>query len=541
MIRQTTRGPRNLTWLTLGALLLISAGVLQAQKELPAPRPAQAQIQIAPQADLIPADEGADPSLTPRADIDKDLSKAMRKAEEYRDRGDFDSAVEIVQRYVLDQKLDDDGKPSESRSADYFTDQSMKTSLKRQALELIGGLPAAGRRVYELKFGPAARALLEDAIAVNDMTQVETVTRQYFHTRAGYEAAYLLGTHKLDQGEPLAAALHFAQLRQMPEVASSWEPTLSLKAAIAWHRAGDAEQAVETLLALKRIAPQGRLSLGQRNVPLFAADDEAEGWLTRVIGPPVGQTALGQRNWTMFRADPVRSSIGSPASPAGDVVWEFPTIRDIEALPPKDPRRLAAFEQEMKRLAEIEQQLLQMEAEKRGNGFLTLPAVHPLVIGDAVVFRTMRNLRAVHLKTGKLLWETSIISKPYEQLIASSTPAAMAAAAVRVNQNQATTLESLLSQRAWLDLAAGTLSSDGRYVYALEAMGYLSANRATPAPWGFPWRRPTSTSWWRMSWRPTASRCGKSAGRASSASSWPAPTFWGRRCRSTAGCTALSK
>jgi outer membrane protein assembly factor BamB len=431
----------------IGAVLLAAPGVH-----------GQIQIEVDPNGQLIPADAGSDPSLQPRADIDKNLSKSLEKAKEYRDRGDFDSAVEIVQRYILNQKENRDGNPSSDRSADYFTDQTMKISLKHQALKLIGGLPSEGRRLYELKYGDAARAMLEEAVVTNDRAKLENITRQYSHTKAGYEATYLIGTYKLDQGESLAAALHFSELRELPEASRRWEPMLSLKLAVAWYQAGETGRAVTTLIALKKATPNGRLVLGSRTIALFANNNQAEGWLTRLVGLPVAGALAGQRQWAMFRGDAARNAGSSPASPAWDSVWEFATIREPDALPPEDA----------KRLDEIDRQLKQMEEEKRGSDFLTLPAAHQLIIDDMVIFRTLRNLRAVHLKTGELLWETMMIPEAYDKLVATDRPAAA------VRANQPTLLETLLAQRAWRDVAAGTLSSDGRNVYALESMGFLA-------------------------------------------------------------------
>lgn len=422
----------------------------------------QFKLQVEPGAGLIPAEEGSDPSLVPRADISKDLSKAMAKAEEYRDRKEYDNAVEIVQRYILDQKDDDAGRRAIDRSADYFVDQKMDISLKRQALRLIGDLPEEGRRIYELKYGESARAMLADAVSANDTKQLENIARQYFHTKAGYEATYLMGTHKLDQGETLAAAMHFEQLRELPEASRIWEPALSLKSAVAWFRSGEIDRAVEIATELKKLAPNGRLSLGARTIPLFVSDREAEGWLAQLVGQPLMATGSGAREWTMFRGNPSRNVSSAPSSPAGEVAWEFTTIRDPDALL-EDPKRLEA----------VNAQLREMEEDRRNSGFLTLPAAHPLIIGDSVVFRTMRNIRAVHLKTGELLWETAMISPSYEKLVATDSPEAN----IRQGNPTTTALERLLSQRAWRDLTAGTLSSDGRYVFALDAMGFLSTNQ----------------------------------------------------------------
>ena len=125
MSRWTANCVRFVVVGTLSALFLAAPGVH-----------GQVKFQIDPESQLIPAEETSDPSLQPRADIDKNLSKALKRAEELRDRGDYDNALEILQRKIFSQREDRNGKPSADSSADYFIDQTMETSLKG-----VGSLP----------------------------------------------------------------------------------------------------------------------------------------------------------------------------------------------------------------------------------------------------------------------------------------------------------------------------------------------------------------------------------------------------------------
>ena len=63
-----------------------------------------------------------------------------------------------------------------------------QVSLKTQALELLGSMPAKGRRMYELQYGADAKAALEAALEASDLAALTEVSRRYFHTKAGYEA-----------------------------------------------------------------------------------------------------------------------------------------------------------------------------------------------------------------------------------------------------------------------------------------------------------------------------------------------------------------
>ena len=93
-------------------------------------------------------------------------------------------------------------------------DSSLHRSLKSEAQRLIGEMPREGRDLYELQYGARARQMLEEAIASGDAVRLAEVSRRFFHTRAGYQAAFLLGLDHFEHGRPLAGGHCLQRLRE---------------------------------------------------------------------------------------------------------------------------------------------------------------------------------------------------------------------------------------------------------------------------------------------------------------------------------------
>ncbi len=131
-------------------------------------------------------------------------------------------------------------------SEDYFfrpdPSEMVFRSLKAEAGRLVATLPAEGRQSYELQFGAKARRMLEDASAAGDPAALAEVSRRFFYTQAGAEAALLLARNHLDHGRPLAAALLLERLHATSDAAARFEPMLSLYLASSWLRAGMPER-----------------------------------------------------------------------------------------------------------------------------------------------------------------------------------------------------------------------------------------------------------------------------------------------------------
>ena len=402
----------------------------------------------------------------PMVDTNADLKKQIRTVKDRLAKGDYDTGLRILQRLVLDRPRDIARGPQTNRGAfepseDYFVDQSMSLSRKAEALRLIAALPAKGRQAYQDLFGATAQGILRSAVQAGDVAAIADVARRFFHTQAGYEATYRMGTIAFDRSQPFAAASSFERLRSLPDVARRWEPMLSLKTAVCWGRAGFPDKSRQVLLQLKRANGSGRITLGGRTYALFDVRTDPVVWLVRVLGEQPAFAGLAAENWTMVRGGASRNVSADESVPVWDAAWTVPTIRRMGADDPArsdDPERLKAAEND----------LIAMVRSKRQGGFLTLPVAQPLIVNDIVLFHTLDNLRAVHLKTGEVVWETSIHDPQFDELARTGTNV------LNASQTARTQLQQFLAQRMFHNQTWGTLSSDGTSVYSIEDLGVLS-------------------------------------------------------------------
>jgi len=351
-------------------------------------------------------------------------------------------------------------------------------SLKLAAAELLGTIGVQGRRAYELEYGTIARKLLETAREVGGSELLEEVARKYLHSKAGRQAAYALGNRCLDQGQTLMAAMRYEQLRKLG--ATEFEPLLSIRAALAWARIGQPDRAAQILVTMSA-ADRGQVIA--RGGPLAnALGNQTQVAMARSLAglseasPGDGGKLRG--NWVTWRGRHDRSAPADPAVPGARPQWSFPTFeRELD-----DPKR-------QDRLGEVLGELGQLETSERARDGLLLPAVDPLVIGDVVVFRSLFDIKAVHLPTGRHLWDSITVDPAFERILDGKVPSYSVAGR---SMRQSLT-ELFLGQRAWYDRTIGSLSSDGRHVYAVDWVGVLGLRVFTPRGLG---GRPDSAAPW---------------------------------------------
>ncbi len=318
---------------------------------------------------------------------------------------------------------------------DYFfqpdKQSPMHRSLKAESQRLIGGLPREGRELYELQYGARARQLLDEALKAADATRMAEVSRRFFHTKAGRQATFLLGMDHFSHGRALASALLLQRLCEGGSV-EEFEPTLSLTLATAWLQTNMPKKASEALQSLRQRSPDVHLEIGGRQVAFWSQGAEPVRWLVDLIGQPTAEGPSETDEWLMFRGDPARNTSVAGGAPLMNLRWHVSAS--------EDPTTETALEQQQKEYAE--------------QGIVKLPALHPLAVGDVLLMRTLVNLLAVDLKTGKRLWEVPV-DDPVD--VNPSDP--------EVQQSSRVVIA---AQRAWGDLTFGTLSSDGRYVFSIE-------------------------------------------------------------------------
>ena len=137
---------------------------------------------------------------------DRATLQLLSQAKELLDKGRYSEAVRNLGA-ILDGQEDYFFQPTK--------DRAIHRSLKAEAQRMIGEMPKEGREIYEASFGDRARLMLNTAVAGGDAAAIAEVSRRFFHTKAGYEATFLLGLHHLDHARPLAAALTLQRLKEV--------------------------------------------------------------------------------------------------------------------------------------------------------------------------------------------------------------------------------------------------------------------------------------------------------------------------------------
>ena len=320
---------------------------------------------------------------------------------------------------------------------DYFFQRddsaSVYRSLKSEAHRLIGRMPREGRASYDLQYGARARNLLDEAVRSGEIEVVAEVARRFFHTEAGYEATYLLGTHYLLQDRPLAAALCLERLVNESKLVSRFEPALSVLLATCWLRAEMHDKAEQVLRAATARWPNRKVTIGGHEKPLLESGENPLAWLAGAVGPQSPNAPSVAEDWLMHRGVPSRNPTTDAGSPLLERHWRVPAANNPQ-------------------LEDVIARRHAMHLQQRA---MLIPSLQPLVVDDVVLMRTTRNLLAVDFRTGKRLWEVPINETLEPRLRSSTAPTSPS-------------FVTALDQRIWDDLAYGTMSSDGRHVFSIE-------------------------------------------------------------------------
>jgi outer membrane protein assembly factor BamB len=387
---------------------------------------------------------------------DRESEQLLKKAQRFLEEKRYSEAVRSLGTLI--------GAPE-----DFFyqadSEAALHRSLKAEAQSMLARMPREAREVYELQYGAEAEQLLKDALERRDWQALADVSRRFFHTQAGRTATYLLGAYHFDHDRPLAAALCFRRLADSGDT-SALEPGLSLQAAAAWARAGMEDAARETLLRAKQKYAGAKVAIGGEEIEWFDADDQALAWLNRQIGGDGRIASTAKDQWTMYRGDPARNAKthgGSPLLDHEGNTWWIPVAEEPG----------------------VEKLVRQLRHTYLDANFTALPALHPLVVNDVVLMRTVTTLLAVDFKSGKRLWNVPVDDE-WEEV--TDLQGAIA------QQGNAAQVVSLVDQRLWDDLTYGCLSSDGEYVFSVEDLNFhlpgaahmkmvvLPNGRRVPAP-----------------------------------------------------------
>ncbi len=376
-------------------------------------------------------------------------------------RQQLDEAEEAIgeQRYSeavlglgkLLQRTADGAEEDDIAGQDFFLDSAGEDldaiameSLLRRAEDLLGDLPDKGLDIYELNYGPAAKQALADATASRDWVGLKDIVRRYFHTAAGYQAAYLWGYHELQTGRPLAAAMLFKRLAGQRRAAEQMGGQLDLALALSLKLADRTEQQVQA--ALRPVAGDAplraeRYQLSDSEISA-AAEGEELSWLETHFAKLKRASPPPPQDYPVAGGDASRSLSEGGQNPLSDLRWKLETTAG----------------------ATETQQLLETAQSLASQGELPPPTWLPLRVGNQLLMRTTRRMMGVDFETGKRVWEYPWASTTDE---ADQVPF----------DSEISADSLLLSQRVWFDLPYGRLSSDGQRVFMLEDLAEVESNR----------------------------------------------------------------
>ena len=385
------------------------------------------------------------------ATVPRNLQKRMREAKEAIEESRYNEAV--ISLGDLLARETEEGEEGELLSQDFFLDAGesqvfgtpFNQSFKNKIRDMIGGLPAAAMETYELRYGPSASKLLQQAADTRDWGGVREVRRRYFHTQAGYDASWLLAQHEMLEGHPIAASALLDDIVTVPRAVNRLgKEVLVLHAAACKLAKRDLPTAL--LANSEKITIGGVEQSGPEGGQLMD-------WLEQFYGAteklPEGQLA----EYRVFNAGENRNGASSGQMPLSNVRWQLDTT-----VSPKQQRVV----NELKRSLE-------------SSGQMPPPSWMPLRVGDQLLMRTTEYLVGVDYRTGKRVWlypwsKSSEEDETNDRMVNARMPNVRMG---NTNGQQSQFNESL-KQRVWNDLPYGQVTSDGERVYVLEGLKKVS-------------------------------------------------------------------
>lgn len=303
--------------------------------------------------------------------------------------------------------------------------------VRDEVLRGLSELPPSGRATYERLFGTPARQLFEQSTQAGRSIFAAETLRRYFHTAAGFDAARWLAARWLDKGEVRTAARLFERMLSEPVHRERLTPDLLVQAAVAQRLAGNEHRARE-LLAM----------LGETKLRIAGEERSATQLVEQLIAR---RTEASPKSAARVSSDwpAAGGNFGRNAVSSGSVPW-------LKPLWP--PVSLAANSADRSAIQEW------LASQEEHNSQKLAVAAEPIVVRGQLVVRELNGVTAFELRTGRRLW-TFPSTLPFSEWL----PRTMAQA--DEHNRIGAVRDSLVTNSA-----TGTLSSDGRRVFAIDML-----------------------------------------------------------------------
>jgi len=306
--------------------------------------------------------------------VTRQLLRPLRLAEAEIKKRDYDQACLLIGEMLDDDGLKDCLVPDDQ-------EWGYAISLRQKALDLLGTMNEDQRSAYREKYATRSTQLLKKAIEARDYRGIEFVSERYLYTDAGLEATMLLGHHWLNEGRPEMSANAFTKLQEIPRGQELYDPELTLLSAIARALSKQEDTAILHLKRLKEMKVK-QVAFFQRDVPIYADDQQPLEWLTSLIGDsPLKSNAIVSQ-WLMWQGNPQRNAETGSGFPLFSPRWSSETLGKFQTA------------------SELENWIDLMAK----NQVAPVPKTNLLTIGDTIVIRTAEEMIGIDAATGKRRW-----------------------------------------------------------------------------------------------------------------------------------------
>ena len=358
---------------------------------------------------------------SPPRDLQRSLSNAQRDLENSRYSEAVEALGQVLNTPVLKTIFCD---PRVTRSG---------PASKGRLSGCSATCPPMVGRFYELQVGRDAQRQLNVAVEQHDIAAVADVGRQYFHTRAGYDATYLLGRYYLDRNQPVAAILCLRRLREASQARERFEPELSFLYAICQRKTRNPVGALETLRRLVETHPGATLQVANEMIQLPRDEAQLQPLMDRLLGETAPQLQFTVNDWAFAGGESGRNAQVGGGMPMTRMEWRVPANE---------------FDVDARAVSEIQRSY-------RESGVTAIPSLIPIGVGETILVRTPQLTYGVDLSTGlrrwPFPWDAAEESKP-----------------LTGEENQDGQGKVLLQQFTWEDSVYAQMSTDGERLFVIR-------------------------------------------------------------------------
>jgi outer membrane protein assembly factor BamB len=298
--------------------------------------------------------------------IDRDLQQPFAEVRSLIERERFADAMRVLQPILNDPQ---------NRLA-FLNGRYIDA--KVAANQLIGKFPPTALAAYEREFGKTAEDDLRRARAGGKVEDVLCVFSSYRNTVAGRHALAVAAGIFFDRGQFMEAAAASRELTQLSDAPD--QPAATARLALAWTRMGHRQWAQQWI-------DSRRESLTNSQITVQGHPYRLDRWLDQLLHE--NQAAI---------PDAAKVSIalagGHPQSPMPDKALR--------------PTTLSLWNKRLSGTGTSGALVDELIARRAASGIA--PVFHgvPLVVGDTLVVRTVDELTAYDLQTGRTLWSHDV-------------------------------------------------------------------------------------------------------------------------------------